>query len=208
MSSRKRIDRLLVGVVRTLFAFAILAIGFLPLANADTIYTYTGNMFDSFKGDFECPPVCRITGSFTVAQPLPANLSFVTISPKFFSVSDGVVTLTPANSHPLIFQPFMLATDATGAITTWDVRITGKQALVKESLSTVNFPGFSEDEVGIPVGALNTNNPGVWSAVTTNTPEPSCLLLLCTGLLSIVGGARVIGRTLGIGSILGSKQLR
>jgi hypothetical protein len=198
MSSLKRIDRSLIGVVGTLFAFSVLAIGLAPPANADTVYTYTGNVFDSFKGNFECPPECRIMGSFTLAQPLPPNLTFVTISPKSFSFTDGMVTLTPANSFHFIHQPFGdFSTDATGAITTWAIEIDGKQPLGFPFLITRNL-GLAADETGLllKVGASNTNNPGMWSAITTNTPEPSCLLLLCTGLLSIVGATGLKGSPL------------
>jgi hypothetical protein len=173
----------------------LVAIFLAPSASADTIYTYTGNAFDSFPGNFACPPVCKITGSFTLAQPLPPNLSFVTIFPKFFSFTDGAITLTPNNSFPFIFQPFTeFSTDSTGAITTWDIRIQGKQSLGFPRLGSANVPGAAiEDATAVlfTPGAINTNNPGVWSVATTNIPEPNCFLLLLTGLVSITGTKRI-----------------
>src|SRR6516164_9283474 len=181
--------------VKALLVFSLIAIFLTPSASADTIYKYTGNPFDSFPGNFACPPVCKITGSFTLAQPLTANLAFVTISPKFFSFTDGDVTLTPNNSFPFIFQPFTeFSTDSTGAITTWDIRIQGKLSVGFRRFGSVNIPGLvvgDETVVLLKPQALITNNPGVWSVATTNIPEPSCFLLLLAGLVSITGVKRI-----------------
>ena len=177
MFPTKTSRKFLAYFVEALLAFFLIAIFLAPSASADTIHTYTGNAFDSFPGNFACPPVCKITGSFTLAQPLPPNLSFVTIFPKFFSFTDGAVTLTPNNSFPFIFQPFMeFSTDSTGAITTWDIRIQGVQSLGFPRLASANVPGAAigdETAVLLTVGASNTNNPGEWSAGTTSIPEPS-----------------------------------
>ena len=186
--------RCLTYSVGALLAFSLVAIFLAPSASADTIYTYTGNAFDSFPGNFACPPVCKITGSFTLAQPLPPNLSFVTIFPKFFSFADGAVTLTPNNSFPFIFQPFMeFSTDATGAITEWAIRITGDPFLGFPRLFSSNVGGVGGDATVrfLTLEAGNTNNPGVWSETTT-IPEPSCFLLLLAGLVCIAG-AKGIG---------------
>jgi hypothetical protein len=192
MSSLKRIDRSLVGVVGTLFAFSMLAIGLTPSANADTVYTYTGSVFDSFKGNSECPPECRITGSFTLEQPLSANLTFVTIFPLSFSFTDGAITLTKSNSLPTLpsllplFMEF--STDATGAITSWDVRIQGKQSVGFRFLASSSNPfGPAEDITRSLTGdsALITNDPGTWSVMTTSTPEPNSMFLLVAGLVSL-----------------------
>jgi hypothetical protein len=83
---------LLPGLVMGLCLFA-------ASARADTIYTYTGNPFTVFSGLDACPPVCNISGSFTLASPLAANLPFEAITPTAFSFTDGSVTVTEGASE-------------------------------------------------------------------------------------------------------------
>ena len=58
-----------------------------------TTYTYTGNPFTGFSNT-ACPPICRITGSFSVAQPLPQNSTVSLSTPSSFSFTDGFDTIT------------------------------------------------------------------------------------------------------------------
>jgi hypothetical protein len=61
-----------------------------------TTYTYTGNPFTGFHGSSACPPQCKITGSFTIAGPPPANLTLsdqqfqFDITPLAYSFTDGI----------------------------------------------------------------------------------------------------------------------
>jgi len=58
---------LLTGLMMSLCFFA-------GSAQADTItYTYIGNPFTVFSGVDACPPVCNISGSFTLASPCAAQ---------------------------------------------------------------------------------------------------------------------------------------
>jgi hypothetical protein len=59
--------------VSLLFSFFALSLA-LP-ARADETYTYTGNPFTAFSGTDACPPVCSLSGSFTVATPLGDNFA-------------------------------------------------------------------------------------------------------------------------------------
>ena len=75
-----------------------------------------------------------------------------------------------------------------------DIRIQGVPSVDRRRLFSVNVPGAAIEDgtaVFLTPGAINTNNPGVWSVATTNTPEPSCFLLLLTGLVSITGATRI-----------------
>jgi len=180
--------RCLTYSVGALLAFSLVAIFLAPSASADSTYTYSGNVFDSFKGAFACPPECKITGSFTVDQPLPPNLVLATIVPTSFSFTDGEFTLTPGNTFQFVNCPhWEFSTNATGAITTWNVCIIGRASLGLPFLSTTNIsPDFQEDTTNFVFrnSASVFGNPGTWSATI---PEPSCLLLLLAGLVSIAG---------------------
>jgi hypothetical protein len=82
-----------------------------------TTYTYIGSPFTLFPPGFSCPPDCRITGSFTVAQPLSANSVQLLIEVPSFSFTDGVTTIT--DSSPNSFAEFFITTDANGAMVDW-----------------------------------------------------------------------------------------
>src|SRR5713226_8768865 len=94
-----------------------------PQASANVTYTYTGDPFTYFTGSMppQCPPLCRVTGSFTVVAALPVNLSSnqqYSPSPISFSFTDGVNTYSPSNSY---FIFFFGGTVAVGRITSWQL---------------------------------------------------------------------------------------
>jgi hypothetical protein len=160
---------------------------FAASARADTIYTYTGNPFAVFSGLDACPPVCNISGSFTLASPLAANLPFEAITPTAFSFTDGSVAVTEGR--------FEVATDSGGNISFWEIALGSGQPFgpgVCTSLDTVRDPVGSPQDNSInvvcstdaPIGtALVNANPGRWSSSTV--PEPGTLILVGIGLLYI-----------------------
>lgn len=177
---------LLPGLVMGLCLFA-------ASAQADAIYTYTGTSFNVFSGADTCPPVCNISGSFTLASPLAANLPFGAITPTAFSFTDGSITLTTLTG----VGRFEVATDSGGNVSFWEIALGGGQ---------IGNPGvcFSLDTVRDPVGAPQDNslsascssgaligvalvnaNPGRWSSASV--PEPGTLVLVGIGLLGIMG---------------------
>lgn len=178
---------LLPGLVMGLCLFA-------ASARADTIYTYTGNPFTVFSGLDACPPVCNISGSFTLASPLAANLPFEAITPTAFSFTDGSVTVTEGASEGGRFE---VATDSGGNISFWEIALGSGQPFgpgVCTSLDTVRDPIGSPQDNSInvvcstdaPIGtALVNSNPGSWSSSTV--PEPGTLILVGIGLLGIAG---------------------
>ena len=88
-------------------------------------YTYTGNPFTQVSGVYTTSDF--LSGSFTTATPLPANLSNATISPMIttFAFSDGVFTWSPANSY---VNTAIFSTDSSGKVTSWTLGIAGKAA--------------------------------------------------------------------------------
>ncbi len=200
--------------LRALLLLGALAVVLTPAARADTIYTYTGQSLGNFSNGFACKVgfSCPITGSFTTLQPLGPNKGFGGGIPTLlaFSFTDGLTTWTNTNSSSG-FSPFTALTDATGNITQWDISLflpqSGGLFLYME---TTNLPGFplqlEVDVSGVTTFpqtcavvcgntpfAFNVNQPGTWSVSSTPpapTPEPSGLLLLGSGLMSVMGLAR------------------
>src|SRR5271156_2093081 len=103
-----------------IFGFVVaLAFGFIPhsVSAQKTTYRYTGNNYNQFGGTFACPPVCGITGSFTVAAPLAANANYY-FTPLSFSFTDGLTTFTPAN---VTGSAFGVVTNSFGQIIGWNM---------------------------------------------------------------------------------------
>ena len=119
----------LIGVASVLAA----SLAVLP-ALAET-YTFTGaNYTAAYLGNpgptGTFTNAMRVTGSFTTAAPLPANMPLTPIGPgaspvlvTSWSFSDGLHTFTPANSAPLygLATYFQVATDAAGQISDYTI---------------------------------------------------------------------------------------
>ena len=82
-------------------------------ARADVVYTYQGNAFNTYPTGLSCPPVCRVTGSFTLAAALAPNLDLAAITPSSFAISAAGTTLT---DHVPGDSSLAISTDGTGTI--------------------------------------------------------------------------------------------
>jgi hypothetical protein len=186
-------------VVRRLFLFssALSILVLLMPARADTVYSYTGNLFTNgvTQNGLTSLPVGPFTandsvsGSFTVATPIGGVLHLVT--PTSFSFTDGVDTLTNLNST---LSSFEASTDFSGNIVDWHIfaRIVGgNNAFIDTSdiMGTAADEGLETDNQGHLVGAENLDDPGKWT-VSTTVPEPSSLLLLASGAIGLAGVLR------------------
>src|SRR5260370_37646551 len=109
---------------------------------AGTVYTYTGNRFTSSFGSFFClaNTLCAVTGSFTVAQPLPANQSgLFGVNLTSFSFTDGGITSTTWTESNITTKPFAVSTDSTGNIQEWTLLLAvGAANLETQNLGTGN----------------------------------------------------------------------
>ena len=167
-------------------------------------YTYTGQDYQYARGAYTTSE--RVTGSVTLASPLPANLSFISgnliypvaVSVLSFSFSDGLQTITDA-SPGLYTTIFEFATDAAGAPDEWQIVL--EQSAVSGSTVYYNgitagylTAGFTEDlgsydalgGGGGPNEAYNQDDPGTWTLPVSQTPEPGSLMLAATGAVGVM----------------------
>jgi len=143
-------------------------------SRADVIYTYTGNAFNEFPvAGVGCPPVCNVSGSFTVAKPLAANLNLATITPLSFSISSGGVTLVDGVPTPA--SALEISTDSSGKIVNWVWVEAGPADDPIARILTEDVNGLTADDVrlssygvqpppfyGQRVGQVS-DDPGTWT---------------------------------------------
>jgi len=159
---------------------------------ADTTYTYTGkdfNQFGAFGGGpgATCPPQCNLTVSFTLATALGPDANEVFFNnPLSFVINDGLETITEANATPFGFDH--VSTNSSGNITGWNM---GWATATDSVFSSTDPPGCTgcrvvDGSFTATTFAEINDNPGTWSFATT-VPEPSSLMMLGVGLLSLAG---------------------
>ena len=161
----------------------------LPLM-ASSVYTYTGNDFTSAT-TLLYSTSDSVSGSFTVASPLAANLvagGSGDITPLSYSFTDGVQTFTNA-SPPNDAVDFEFSTDPTGAITRWFVFLEGGGAqdntIATMSLGAGNIADHGDMDFD-QFGGQNLNDAGTWSpSGASSVPEPGSLMLLGAGLATV-----------------------
>jgi hypothetical protein len=128
--------------VRLLFIISTIVVGLAPEARADVTYEYTGQPFANFDGSYACPSRCHITASFTVAQALPANLPWGSITPQSFTFTDGYLKVS---GGALGLHSYLeIATDANGNINIWDFNLGSPDPTSIRWLETIN-------ELSIPI---------------------------------------------------------
>jgi hypothetical protein len=121
-----------------------------PAARANTIYTYTGNNYTTIIDN--TPPSgtyttsMSVSGSFTLANPLPAffPLTDITADVLNFSFFDGRNTITPSQITASGSVVFEIGTNPFGEIGGWHVEFT-----------TINFAQLA---LGQQTVDIQTNN--------------------------------------------------
>jgi hypothetical protein len=191
---------------------ALMLVAAVNVANASTVYTYTGN---NFLGIIDNTPPAgtyttsmSVTGSFTLQNPLPANslVTDITANVLSFSFSDGRNTITNLNAT---FATFQIGT-ALGNINSWFVNAmsapiftavgdqhgamtTLNEAFIIDDATTIECTQFSIACTGTGLDEASIlANAGTWSVSTSETPLPAALPLFATGLgaLGLLGWRR------------------
>lgn len=191
---------------RALLVGALLAFGPAQSASADVIYTYVGKLFTTFTTfstllePFSClngVGECKITGAFTLAQPLSPNIPIsapLSVAPTSWAFTDGVnvySNLTTPDSNRF----FKFTTDADGLPLGWSINaFNGSTSFLTQNILTGGCtfaPSEPCDRIDSIVSrALVLSNPGTWSATNSSSvAEPPAILLLATGLLGLVAMA-------------------
>lgn len=168
--------------------------------HAGVVYTYTGNTYDFLDPATSNPfEGLHVSGSFTVAAPLPANMGLTDISAftGFASIfTDGIVTYTTPRFG------FDVSTDAAGAIKEWSVVYfsapgVNPHCTAQEATFRILESFFLNGEItdceprpegteGGRVPRAGTSTVGVWQGPTaTAAPEPSSLALLAACLIAL-----------------------
>jgi hypothetical protein len=160
-------------------------------------YTYTGNDFTqanspSSTSDF-------VSGFFTVTAPLGDSLSAVSISPSTYSFSDGVQTMTNANSS---IDYFDISTDGSGNISGWIIWVYQNGIPGEDYIYTATYiPVLTSEATDVGLNAAtgeggdNVSDPGRWTESPSPTPEPSSVALMSIGMLALAFVARTETRT-------------
>jgi hypothetical protein len=164
------------------------------------MYSYTGTPYTEIFDDPDVPGTyttdMRLTGSFILPAPLPANSSGNT-QVLTFNFSDGRIS---AEQGDLLYYFDPIITDANGNIVEWQIQIASElqpipydfQWASSNFLCANTFCGdavfFSPDPSGSgPFDGARSFVPGTWTA--TPIPEPSAYLLMLTGFGLVVAYA-------------------
>jgi hypothetical protein len=183
LSSGRHGDRMM-SLSRMCFAFIVvvsLVTMATPNAKASTVYSYTGNPFNTFNG-LAFSGRDSVTGEFTVASALGDNFSG-TVLPSQFSFSNGLFSITNFNLPSSVFD---IQTSNTGEIIGWSISLSIAQGGIGASILMSNL-GDHGSIIGPTTFSSggNSGNPGAWSSPIAATPLPASLPLLATGFAAL-----------------------
>lgn len=171
-----------------LFAAAALCVPALA-AHAATVYTYTGTNYTQAAAPFTTSE--RVTGTFTLATPLGANLNSATITPISFTFATGFDTFGAGLAYS---SQFTFSTDASGNITNYllSAQYPSPNSIYDvvrvDTYNGITLVSKQTSQATTQVrGTLTTNAAPTPTPITSVTPEPSSLALLGTGIVGVLG---------------------
>jgi hypothetical protein len=179
-------------------------------SKAGYFYTYTGEDYTSIPND-SAPGVVYTTGmnvtvTMELSSPIGDNFDNIpskmssppSLSPIYFSMSDGIKTIT--NTSPdLSVADFYFKTDNAGDITNWEVEAQVFTILGSTSVLNDIFTESGSDSAeyavepfpaqkGVPgeVSSASNSLVGQWSGpIAGSVPEPATLGLVALGLAGL-----------------------
>ena len=165
---------------------------------ADVTYEYTGNPFTNVSGLYTTNDF--VTGTFTLASPLPANTPLGEITPISFTFStshNGITNLSATIPGPNFTNIISIGTGPTGAINAWNIDLTNDSIFVESQITTANAAdfarrfGFSPEDSG---NGSNSGSPGTWTLVGSVPDTGSTLSLMTLTLMALGVAARQFKR--------------
>jgi hypothetical protein len=177
-------------VIGALLVCSFFTIGLAPPASAETfVYTYTGNEFNQWYNGATCPPLCSISGYFTLSTPFVPFTNAIEgldagpgysgtanpltgVVPLTYSFTDGLDTLTPLNSTASLFLGAEFST-----IPQWSIEISGQGVVL---ITTFQGSAAESSDVIIQNGTLAALlsvdfSPGLTSSTCNPTgPAAPC----------------------------------
>ena len=158
-------------------------------ANAQVVYTYTGNDFQSvFAPGYTTSD--SMTGTLTLSSALPNSLTTLTDETALvtsYSFSDGVTTFDSGCCESGSQTIFQFMTDATGAITGWVVTLETNDDHTGNLTTEGGTTSFDQSLVDGVKGGRNDGEPGVWAlqSMTSPVPEPASWMMLLLGFAGL-----------------------
>jgi hypothetical protein len=150
-----------IGWFVRLIPLALMAVLSIPVAQAQLIYTYNGNVFNQSYGSVDASEGTQITVTLSVPAPIPPNLSNSSGYCGTASITDGVSTAPPTTC--------LLSTDSNGAITQWAIDY--RQGVYPTVRDLYTDLGLQAQAPGLDQSVLNTAGKWISGAPGQWTPD-------------------------------------